>query len=89
MPRRGSSKPPAEPVVKPYGCDLPLSKGYRIFLYATVVATELVSAGRCSEMISCWICGCLLSTMTARCRVQKLVRLSISVMALASAGRLQ
>ena len=21
MPRRGSSKPPAEPVVKPYGCD--------------------------------------------------------------------
>ncbi|MDE6889076.1 MAG: hypothetical protein K2P45_10610, partial [Eubacterium sp.] len=22
MPRRGSSKPPAEPVVKPYGCDL-------------------------------------------------------------------
>lgn len=23
MPRRGSSKPPAEPVVKPYGCDFP------------------------------------------------------------------
>lgn len=23
MPRRGSSKPPAEPVVKPYGCDCP------------------------------------------------------------------
>lgn len=25
MPRRGSSKPPAEPVVKPYGCDLTAS----------------------------------------------------------------
>lgn len=24
MPRRGSSKPPAEPVVKPYGCDCDL-----------------------------------------------------------------
>lgn len=27
MPRRGSSKPPAEPVVKPYGCDLGTDHG--------------------------------------------------------------
>ncbi len=26
MPRRGSSKPPAEPVVKPYGCDFSISE---------------------------------------------------------------
>ena len=26
MPRRGSSKPPAEPVVKPYGCDCSASR---------------------------------------------------------------
>ena len=26
MPRRGSSKPPAEPVVKPYGCDCFVNK---------------------------------------------------------------
>ena len=28
MPRRGSSKPPAEPVVKPYGCDLTQFQNY-------------------------------------------------------------
>ena len=41
MPRRGSSKPPAEPVVKPYGCDfiykalaITISKGFdRLKIY--------------------------------------------------------
>lgn len=30
MPRRGSSKPPAEPVVKPYGCDWLHGDGYSL-----------------------------------------------------------
>ena len=33
MPRRGSSKPPAEPVVKPYGCDLFGNPRYLLQLY--------------------------------------------------------
>ena len=32
MPRRGSSKPPAEPVVKPYGCDFEWNWNYKVEL---------------------------------------------------------
>lgn len=41
MPRRGSSKPPAEPVVKPYGCDLILTI-LTIMLNGKVIIDNLI-----------------------------------------------
>lgn len=43
MPRRGSSKPPAEPVVKPYGCDLKNMVGLSQGTLAKLSKNEMVS----------------------------------------------
>ena len=53
MPRRGSSKPPAEPVVKPYGCDFAPKQLIMIGFIAYVKKSQFTKSVEVDDMKWC------------------------------------